>query len=241
MLTKTRGIVLSHLPYNDHSIVVHLYTEKFGRQAYWVRGTHSRRSSFKASLFQPLFLLELESYHKPHQLQKLKEVRNYPVYTTVPFDIHKTTLSLFLAEVLYRSLREEEANEALYHFLSNSLLALDLETEQASNFHLYFLLKLTRYLGFSPSDNYSVLNGYFDYHNGEFVNYPPMHNQFLDKTLSGYLHFFLSKSYEECMQLPLNAEIRVLLLGKIIEFYNFHFEGICKIHSLNILKEVYHF
>jgi DNA repair protein RecO (recombination protein O) len=241
MLHKTRGIVLHQLPYNDSSVIVHIYTEKFGRQSYWLSGAHSRKSSQKSNTFQSLFLLEMEVYHKPHELQKVKEVRNFPVYTSIPFDINKTSLVIFIAEVLFKSLKEEESNPALFEFLHNSLLTLDLQKDKVSNFHLYFILKLTRYLGFSPTDNYSDEKCYFDYHAGMFSESPPLHNQYLDKNLSGYVHFFLSSDFETSMNYPMNSDIRVLILGKLLDYYDFHFERIGKILSLNILKEVYHF
>jgi len=103
------------------------------------------------------------------------------------------------------------------------------------------VLRLARYLGFSPSDNYSGTDHFFDYHAGTFVSAPPLHKKYLDSVLSEILHVFLSSDYEKCMLIPLNSATRVLLLSKLLDYYDFHFERAGKILSLQVLKEVYHF
>lgn len=241
MLHKTRGIVLNQLPYSDSSVIAHIYTEKFGRQSYWIQGAHSKRSKNKASALQPLFLLDMEVYHNEKGgLQKAKEIRNFPLFNSIPFEITKTTLAFFISEVLSRSLQEEEANYPLFSFLHNSILTLDLQQEKVSNFHLYFLLKLTKHLGFFPAGIYTDENCYFDYLSGEFIDHPPMHKCYITADLSVHFAHFLHSDFDDSMSYPLNYGIRNQVLKSIIEYYNHHFENICKIHSLNILKEVYH-
>jgi DNA repair protein RecO (recombination protein O) len=240
---RPAALFFTRLPYNDsfrHR--AHVYTEKV-RAAILLaeRRPFTKDPRSDQIHFSHLFLLEMEVYHQPDELQKVKEARNFPVYTTIPFDINKTSLAIFISEVLSKSLKEEEANPALYEFLFNSLLTLDLQKDKVSNFHIYFLLKLTRYLGFSPNDNYSETKCFFDYLAGMFAESPPLHNQYFDKNISTHVHFFLASNYEGCMIYPLNSELRVLILSKLIDYYNFHFEKTGKILSLNILKEVYHF
>jgi len=241
MLLKTRGIVLNQIPYNDNAVIASIYTEKSGRQSFWISGAKSTRSLRKSSLFQPLFLLEMEVMNVPRELKKIKEARNFPVYTSIPFDIHKTSMALFIAEVLSRSLPAEEPHQELFDFLWHSLITLDAEQEPVSNFHIYFILRLTRYLGFTPTDNYSPTCSYFDYHTGHFTEHPPLHQHYLEKNISCHLHFFLSSPYTHCMNYPLNAEMRVTILNKLLDYYDFHFDFPQKILSLKILKEVYHF
>ena len=116
---------------------------------------------------------------------------------------------------------------------------LDLKDEGLSNFHIYFLVHLTKYLGFFPDNNYSDANCYFDLNAGRFTQLKPMHVSFLDKSQSAIFSKMLLFSDDQHADLKIGYKERTLLLEKIIEFYTLHNDGVKNIKSLNVLKEVF--
>ena len=151
MLYKVRGVVLHHIRYRESSAIVHIYTDQFGRQTFMAHSIRGKKAKFRSNLLQPLTLLELEMYHKEkREIQQLKEIHNYIPYTSIPVDPYKSSQAMFLSEILYKVLREEEPNPDLYDFLEHGLQFLDVADQHTVNFHLLFLVQLTRYLGFYP-------------------------------------------------------------------------------------------
>ena len=154
---KGRGVVLHTLKYGDSSMVVYLLTDAGGRRSYMVQGVRSRNGrGSKLALFQPMFPVEFEGLESPRQqMHRFKEVRGGFVLQSLPFDVRKSTVALFMAEVLYRLVKESERNEALFDFVWGSVEALDALDEGTANFHLWFLAQLSRLLGFAPGNDYA--------------------------------------------------------------------------------------
>ena len=150
---KARGVVLHTLKYGDSSMVVYLLTDVGGRRSYMVQGVRSTRGrGSKLALFQPMFAVEFEGLESPRrQMDSFREVRSGAVLRSVPFDVRKSTIALFMAEVLYRLVRESEPNGPLFDFVWGSVGALDAMEEGVTNFHLWFLANLSRFLGFYPA------------------------------------------------------------------------------------------
>ena len=241
MLYKTRGIVLNHIKYSETSLIVTIYTELFGRQSYIVQGVRGKKSKIRANLFQPLFLLDMEVYHKPKRdLQRAKEIQNASVFTSLPYDLRKSTLAIFMAEILYKTIQEQEPNKELFNYLFNSIQILDLKNKGTSNFHIYFLVHLTKYLGFFPENNYSETNCFFDLKAGGFVQIKPMHFSVLEKEASKVLSQILHFSENQHEDLVFEYKIRIQILEKMVEYYTLHNEGVSGIKSLEVLKEVFH-
>jgi DNA repair protein RecO (recombination protein O) len=240
MLYKTRGIVLHHIKYSETSLIVTIYTEKFGRQAYIVNGVRGKKAKIKANIFQSLFLLNMEIYYKPKSdLQRAKEIQNAFIFTELPYDIKKSTLAIFISEILYKTIQEQEPNQELFDYLYTSIQMLDVKDKGLSNFHIYFLIHLSKYLGFFPSNNYSVEYCYFDLKAGSFLQLKPMHSSFLDKKQSAIFSNMLQFSDNQHADIKIKYIDRIELLEKIIEFYSLHNEGVTNIKSLNVLKEVF--
>ena len=241
MIQKTRGIVLHFIKYSETSVIATIYTEKFGRQSFLIKGVRGKKSNIKANILQPLYLLEMEVYNKPNRdLQSIKEVRNAFVFSSIPHDIRKSSISLFIAEILYKTIREQEANAGLFDFLYHNIQLLDLKTEGIPNFHLYFLLQLSKYLGFYPTNNYSLDKTYFDLQNGYFVASKPVHSYYVNPETSQNLSKILLFSDNQHAEVTLSYNQRITLLDKIVDYYYLHIEGLTNIKSLAILKEVFH-
>ncbi|GET30522.1 DNA repair protein RecO [Prolixibacter sp. SD074] len=240
MQQKTRAIVLHYLRYGETSMIVTLYTEAFGRMSFMMQGIHGKKSRSKANLLQPLFLLDMEVSYKPgRELQRVKEMRNTLPYTTIPFEIGKSTQAMFLAEILYKVLREEEPRPELFEFLFHSVQYLDLATEGTANFHLVFLLQLARYLGFGPRDNYSGEKPYFDLRNGVFVTMPPPHPDYLMKEESRIFAKLIHVNFDSLATLKLDHKLRDRYLEALLNYFSLHLETTIHIKSLSILRELF--
>ncbi|HHJ10283.1 MAG TPA: DNA repair protein RecO [Bacteroidetes bacterium] len=239
MLTKTRGIVLQQIKYGDSSLIVHIYTENHGRLAFMIKG-FGKKSGFSRAFFQPLTLLDLNIYFKPaRNLQIIKESHiNHP-FLTIYGDIQKTGITLFLSEVLTKTIPEEESNTGLFFYLYDAIRYLD-EKEYISNyFHLFFLVRLTRFLGISPVNYFSKNNQILDMREGTFISTIPSHQDFMDKENASFFSSLLDISIEQLDTLPAIAGGKYDFLEKILQYYRIHLEGMGKIKSLDILHDVF--
>jgi len=240
MLDKTRGIILHKIKYTDSGIVAQLYTKKFGRLSFLVRGMRNKKAGRHSILFQPLYILDLEMYYKEsREMQSLKEFSAvyspYNIYT----DIKKSTVALFLGEVLTSVLREESPNDELFDYIENAIKYFDNSSGDYSNFHIAFLAGLGSYLGFEPTPGSSAGDIYFDMDNGSFVTIPPFHGNYVNVEISAVLAAFFSSSYDEAGKIALTGKLRNEVLEALIKYYSFHLPGLKKINSLKILKEVF--
>lgn len=239
MLEKTRGIFLHSAKYSETSIIAVIYTESYGRQSFMINGARSKKSTFKSVVFQPLYLLDLEMYYKAgREIHRLKDVRISNPYSTIPFDIRKSSQVIFLAEILYKCLKEEETNPGLYNFIYNSLSFLDLSDKGISNFHIWFLFKLTQFLGFFPSRDNSLISNFFDLQKAQFVSHEPLHNQFTDKHVTILFSRLFEVDQFSLGKLEYSQNDRHLVLEKLLEYYRIHFDNMGEIKSLGILQEV---
>ncbi len=239
MLEKTRGIFLHGIKYSETSLIATIYTEAYGRQSFMINGIHGKNSLAKASVFQPLYLLDLEIYHHPgKEIQRLKNARITTPFTTIPFDIRKSSQVIFLSEVLYKCLREEEANAELFNFIFHSLSFLDLSDSGISNFHIWFLFRLTLFLGIFPNRDHAGISMFFDLQKAQFVSHEPLHNQFTDKQVTILFSRLFDVDFASLEKLNYTQTERKLVLEKLIEFYKIHFDNLGEIKSLSVLKEV---
>jgi len=168
MLINTDAIVLSKLKYRDNDLIIKCYTERHGIVSFLLRGVlKSKKGSIKIAYFQLLSQLQLTIIYKSNRsLQAIKEVKLNHSYTSLHTNVYKSAITMFLSEVLSHTLQEEEKNEPLFSYIETTLQWLDTHSEYA-NFHLLFLLKLTKYLGFYPEES-DVDYNYFNLNDGKF-------------------------------------------------------------------------
>ncbi len=240
MFYKTEGIVLHGIKYGDTGKIVTVYTEAFGRCSFILQGIHAKKSSNKANLLQPLFLLEMEVDHRQgRELQRAREIKFCHPYQTVPYDIVKSSQAIFLAEILYKVLKEEEARVELFQFLSHSFRIFDLLQKGTANFHLAFLVQLTRYMGFSPAGNVVEGRTFFDIASGSFVENKPPHPYYIEPEESRVFSEFLTVSFEEIGKITLTPTQRNLLLLKMIDYFSLHLGIRFQIKSWDVLCELF--
>lgn len=238
MQVTTKAIVLTSLKYGDSSLIVKAFTASDGLKAYMLKGVlKSKRGKLKAAYFQPLMQLELVATHRNKgTLESIKEVRiGYP-YKTLHDQMVKRAMVLFLAEILSNCIHEEERNEDLYHYLEAALQWLD-SHDAISNFHLLFLLELTKYLGFYP-DTTNGTNPYFDLCEGAFVSSPSL-NPVLSGQQLDYFRLLLGMHFDAVHTMGLGKKDRHDLLQSLLLYFEVHLHGFRKPRSLAVLNEVF--
>ncbi len=243
MIFKTKGIVLRAIKYGETSLVVTIYTELFGLQSYMVNGvrTFTKRGPGKANLFQPAAILDLVIYHNElKNLQRLKEFKWSYLYENIHFDVRKNSIALFMVELLQKSIRQPETNEALFYFIEDAFLHLDkINDTVLANYPLFFALHLTSFFGFRMSDDYSPTNNILDLQEGQFVHESPVHAHFVEGQFS-YITSQLLKIMQpyELEQLKLHHEFRRSLLQAYQLYYALHIPDFGTMKTLPVLQEV---
>jgi len=236
MQVKTKAIVISALKYQEKSLIVKCFTLSDGLKSYFVRDAFSsRKSGQKIAYFQPLTILEIEAVHKNKgTLEHFREIKVAAPFHSIHSDVVKSTIVMFISEILHHSIREEETNEALFTFLETALHWLDNHNEMA-NFHLILLLETTKFLGFYP-DISETEGKHFEMTEGVFSEFNAIsslseHETQLFRKLIG-LRF-------DNDQKTFHIAERQQLLKILIDYYSHHLDGFKRPKSLEVLKEVF--
>jgi len=239
-IESTKGIVLHQVKYGDTSLICQVYTESYGRKSFLFKGIRSKKSKIHPNILQALFIVNLEAYIKEGKdLSLVKEASAASFFTHFPYDIRKSAQAMFISEVLNKCLREEEPNRVLFSFLRTSIEYFDLMEAGSSNFHILFLIKLSKHLGFYPSGKLSPEEMVFDMKEGIYKDHFPGHPEFIDSVNSGLLDEILNKNYDQLSGLELNQKRRNELLDFVLRFYSIHIEGINRLRSHEILRELF--
>lgn len=239
MLHKTRGIVFKTTDYSESSVVVQIFTEKFGLQSYLINGVKRPKAKIKLNSLQALHLLDMIVYHKNNgNIQRVSELRHLPIFLSIPYDIVKSSIVMFLNEMLYKSLRQHDADEVLFEFLFHAIEILDSMNKGISNFHLYFLLRLTRFLGFYPDTSLASSADYFDLKQGCYSKMQPPHAQILEQPFTSIWTALLNAKFDSLESLTISSFERKHLLYKTLEYYQLHIEGFGPVKSHEVLEVV---
>ncbi len=217
MLAKTRGIVLSFVKFKETSIIVKIITEKFGLQSYIVNGIRSQKAHAKMAIYQPLTLLDLVVYKNPTKsINRISEVKiEYPL-KTIPFDIRKSTIAIFLVEFLSKCIHENETSEEEFEFIYQSILLFDNQKDNYENFHLNFIIDLSAYLGFDIRED----------------------RESLQEQLDPHLTQYLSSLYAK-QEVKANGKIRNTALDLLLNHYHIHMNWSSNLKSVNVLQQIF--
>ena len=239
MITTVKGIVLHHVNYSESSVILQAYTDRFGRLSVMINSIRGKRTRLSMNMIQPLSLVEFEIYYKQNRdIQRIRDMSNPVQYHSIPYRIEKSTQAMFMAEILYKTLREEEANAALFDFLINAVQVLDLLEINISSFHLVFLVQLSKFLGFYPRNNFKGEECFFDLRGGQFASLPLSHPDYLDKELSELIHKLLRINLKDLESVEAGGFARTTLVDAIVHYYNLHITGFGKVRSLPVLREI---
>lgn len=225
MYQKSRGIVLHTTRYSETSVIAKIYTEGFGLLSFIVKGVRSSRSKTKASLLQPLTVLDLEFLHRENKsLLFIKEFKRHYTYQSLPFDVLKTSVAMFILEVMNKSIREQDANIELFEFLLAALYQLDETPRLHPDFHLVFMVQFSRHLGFGPQENYTAANCYFEMSEGLFTD-RSQGPYILNKEESFLMHVLIRANFYNKSHEAMHRLARKHMLQQIIKYYQLHLEN----------------
>jgi DNA repair protein RecO (recombination protein O) len=220
MLHKTRGIVFRFTKYGETSIIVNIFTELFGIQSYIVNGVRSKSAKNKIALYQPMTLLDLVVYYKENaNIKRIKEIKCLHPYHTITTDVRKSAVAMFLNEVLNKTVKEETHAQELCDFIIHSFIILDTQTEGAENFHLIFLLKLGRFLGFGA----------------QYVN-EVLGVRVADEGIEKIVSQLIRADYTDAITMTNQQRREILEL--LVRYYTDHIETIGELKSMQVLREV---
>jgi DNA repair protein RecO (recombination protein O) len=241
MVCKSRAIVLKTIKYSETSLVVKAFTEQFGLKSFLVRSVRKKHAKNSPNLFQPLNILEIVFSEKEStSLIIPKEISIGYSFQSIPFDLYKSSIILFMNELIYRSVHEEEANPELFQFLFQSIVYIDSTTERISNTHLVFSFQLTQHLGFYPLGSFTPEKPYFLLREGIFSKHSPEDDFSLDQEESMLLDSFINSDLESCHEIEISNALRNRMLEIIILYYQLHLIGFGEIKSLDVLNQVFH-
>ncbi|WP_168354548.1 DNA repair protein RecO [Palleniella muris] len=212
MLVKTNAIVLHTLKYGDRKLIVDFYTEELGRVTSVVKIPQTRRSRLPKQLFMPLTLLAMEIDFRPRQqMQKITDAQLLAPWQSLCFEPAKTTVGIFLAEVLTYATRTGQPDHSLYGFVATSLQWLDLATEGTANFHIAFLVMLTKYLG------WDMLHSENAWKFGDVIGI----------------------TYDTMDSCPLSRQQRQMFLGELMRYYRQNIPSFPEPKSLHIMQQIF--
>ncbi len=220
MLINTRGIVLKSTKYSETSLISTVYTEKKGLRQYILNGVRSKNAKTKVGLLRPMNMLHLVVYDREDKtINRIKELRSALIYQSIPFDVVKGAVGLFMIEIAEKSIKEAEENQPLFNFLFQAFHFLDQTTSSTKNLPISYLLELSRYLGIYPGRSWK--------------------EKFYGRIDDRILDDLLLCEISDCHQMKLSKSERQIVLNQLIEFYRQHLEGMQVIYSHEILKEVF--
>lgn len=237
-IVKTEGIVLHALKYGEQRIIVDVFTRSDGRMSFIVPVPRSERARIKKQYLQPLTLLLLECDVRPQQqLQKMREASLLTPLPSLFSDAKKLTIGLFVAEFLYHALRDEQQNKLLFDYVRSSIEWLDGATANFVNFHLVFLMRMSRFLGFYP--NLEDDGEFFDLRGATFCAAPPLHRDFLAEQEASRIRLLMRMDYPTMHLFRLSRAERSRILEILLLYYQLHLPAFPELRSLKVLQELY--
>ncbi|RLD45570.1 MAG: DNA repair protein RecO [Bacteroidetes bacterium] len=239
MLYNTRGIVFKYFKYSESSIIAKIFTEEFGLQSYIVKGIRSKHSKTRLALFEPLTLVDVVAFHKENKsISHLKEISVNYAFQSIHLEMEKRAVLFFINELLYRSIREETSDKELFNWLFNTLVWFDMNDAGTVNFHLVFLLQLSRFLGFYPKKIPGKNNIVFDLQEGQFTDIIPKDPQYISGIMVTKLELLYGSTFENSQSLDINNNDRRRLVDILITYYRLHLPGFGEMKSLEVLKTI---
>lgn len=240
MEVKTRALVLHALKYGERQLIVDMLTREQGRVSFICHLPKTGRGRLGKQLFQPLTLLDLVYTHRPTQrLQRLGDVRMAQPYASIPFDAYKLSITLFTAEFLTHATRDEQQNAPLFDYIASSLQWLDGVGGQFANFHLVFMMHLSRFIGFFPNLSDDVRGAWFDLRNGSFSLVRPPHNDCLRPDEAAVIGTLMRMNYDNMRLFRMSQAQRNRCVELILYYYRLHVPGFPELRSLEVLRTLF--
>ena len=208
-------IVLATTKTGENAVVVHTLSREFGRRGFLV---HPGKKG-NMSLFLPLNILEADVVENPKSdLWSLRNILSRDSLAGIRSNLHKNSMTLFLSEVLFRTLREGAYEPGLYEWCVGSILMLNALEADFANFPVRFLVELAGALGFRPT----------------LTDLAPFVQEQLESARP-----FVQSPFTESMLVPLNGPTRNALCENLLRYLEFHTDQPIRVKSLAVLRELY--
>lgn len=233
----TSAIILKTVKYGDSSLIVNTYTRDFGLMGLMVRGVYNNKKKSLPVLLQPMNVVEIVfTKNQKSNLNYLKEISSEKIFNTISANFYKCTILMFINEILYKTLKEEQPYWELFDYIKQSLILLDSLEKHYADLHLYFLAGLTKWLGIYP--NFSHEGKWFDLSEGITTDLRPNHNYVLEKEYKSL--FFNTFTDFPINYVPMNISIiqRRQLLDILLLYFELHVPGLHEIKSKTVLHEI---
>lgn len=228
------GILLKRIPYSETSLVLTIFTLTEGKKSFLFQGAKKK----KGNVLLPLSPIELTYFQRDDsQLAKISETQLLHTFESIPFHPIKSTIVFFEVEVLQSILHEGVKDEILFRFIENELCWMD-KPVPLTNYPIYWMLELTKYLGFFPlkPDNKTP---FLDLENGLFLGSAPLHTNYKNGIEVEWLSEFVNLSKEEILAIELPKKHRKNCLSILLEFYKFHIPNFNLKDSIAIIESIW--
>ena len=239
MLLSTPALVLHTTEYSETSVIAKVFTRQLGVRSYILKGVRKGGSRTKRNLLQPLSYLDMVVYVNPKTtLNYVKELAPHqePPQALDGNEAVRNAVVFFMTELLYKTLREEEPDQELFDYIVDALAQLQQPLPAMhAQMPLLFLLRLTRYLGLWPRDNYSPREPLFDLREG---CYKSVGETTIDPATSLLLHEYLQAAGQGKTCPTATLAQRTALMNRLIEYLQLHLDGFRSFHSHEILHTI---
>ena len=237
---QSRAIVLRQIKYSETSLILKIYTEKEGLLSFIAKGVRGKKGKLRSAQFQPLNLIDL-SYREARksELRQIIDLKVIDPFTDLPFNPVKRTIAIFIAELIHNAIKEQEPNLKLFEFLYNSIHWIDLSKESYNNFHLLFMMKFTKHLGFYPMLDGDNEAKYFDLQQGVFSRSTPKHPYFIDSEQLIAWKQLINVKFETINNLLFSISLKRKLLQTMMLYYKLHLIHFKELNSHHILQSVF--
>jgi len=240
MLTKTRAVVLRTIKYGESQIITDMLTEACGRMSFMLHVPKTNRAKVKTRLMQPLALIDIVFDHRPKaKLHRIKEMALSCPFASIPFDPRKLSIALFIAEFTYYSTQREQQNAPLFAYIANSVMWLDSCNGAFANFHIVYMMRLTKFVGFFPNLDRDAEGDYFDLRNGCFASSLPLHPDYLHPAEAAKISVLMRMRYETMHLFAMSHGERNRCVELILRYYRLHIPDFPDLKSLAVLREVF--
>ncbi len=234
------AIVLRAFMFNDSKMMVDVISREEGRLSCVVSVGSAKARKGCRQFFQPLTILDLVLDNtSANKLPVVKDVAIHRAYASIPFNPSKVALSMFLSEFVSNITRTGQDTGLLYDYVYNSLMWLDGVSMGFSNFHLVFMIRITRFLGVYPNLDEYADGSFFDMDNGCFVRYAANRREFLSAEESRMMYLLMRMNYNNMHLFRFSHVERNRCLDVILDYYKRHVPGFADMKSLPVLREMF--
>jgi len=240
-LQKTKGIVLNQFKYSETSLIVNILTEDFGKMSFIINGVRKKKSKFPANYFQSFNILQIVfAQSNKSDLHRITEITIDNLLEDIIFDLHKSSICMFLAEMIHLTHKSSDKDQVLFNFLENIIQFIDsTPSKNIANIHLWTLLRLMQFNGISPENNFSESHLYFNPISGHFTNDKSQNQYIYSAYYSQKISILLRSKIEESHLIELHRTERQELLKLMMQYFQLHLNSFKSSKSLDILSEVF--